>query len=119
MTSAGCGSSSRKTRPKKLVVERDLETAVMKETNEKLVSVPARRVTYATERGVSQRRVCTLIKVGRSHISPARRSRTGRDCYRRIRMFLEPEPINPHRHWRKGAATARPHGNAGRLLGIA
>jgi putative transposase len=56
-------------RGKKLVAERDLEIEVMKEiTAKKMVSVPARRtqVTFATGRGLSQRRACTLLSVARS-----------------------------------------------------
>ena len=56
-------------RLKKLVAERDLEIEVMKEiSRKKMVSVPARRrqVAYARQRGVSQRRACTLLSVARS-----------------------------------------------------
>lgn len=56
-------------RLKTLVAERNLEIELMNEIAAKnIVSVPARReqVTYATRRGLSQRRACTLIKVSRS-----------------------------------------------------
>src|SRR5262249_55393511 len=72
-----------------------------------MVSVPARRlaVAYATERGLSQRRACTLIGVGRSALryrsrkaekdAPVVRrmaelsARYPRYGYRRIRIFLD------------------------------
>jgi hypothetical protein len=71
-----------------------------------MVSVPARReqVTYATRRGLSQRRACTLMKVARSALG-YRSTKAVRDVpvlarmvalsaqyprygYRRIRVFL-------------------------------
>jgi hypothetical protein len=62
-------------RLKQLEAERDLEFEVMKEiAAKKMVSVPARRsaVAYATGRGLSQRRACTLLKVARSALGTAR-----------------------------------------------
>jgi putative transposase len=71
-----------------------------------MVSVPARRlqVTYATGRGLSQRRACTLVKVGRSALGyRSRKAAKDRPAiarmqelsaqyprygYRRIRIFL-------------------------------
>ena len=71
-----------------------------------MVSVPARRlqVTYATGRGLSQRRACTLVKVGRSALGYCSRkaatdgpaiarmqelsAQYPRYGYRRIRIFL-------------------------------
>ena len=71
-----------------------------------MVSVPARRlqVTYATGRGLSQRRACTLVKVGRSALGYHSRkaakdgpaiarmqelsAQYPRFGYRRIRIFL-------------------------------
>jgi hypothetical protein len=49
------------------VAERDLEIEVMKEIAAKMVGVPARReqVAYAIRRGLSQRRLCTLLDVSR------------------------------------------------------
>lgn len=71
-----------------------------------MVSVPARReqVAYATGRGLSQRRACTLVKVGRSALR-YRSRRAAKDApalarmrelaaqyprygYRRVRIFL-------------------------------
>ena len=85
-----------------------------------MVSVPARReqVTYATRRGVSQRRACTLMKVSRSALGY--RSRLGvkdaqvlermaalsgqypRYGYRRIRIFLgrDGHAMSPGRAYR-------------------
>ncbi|MDP1635501.1 MAG: IS3 family transposase [Gallionellaceae bacterium] len=57
------------TRLKKLVAERDLEIEVMKEiAAKKLVSAQARReqARFAVGRGLSQRRACALMQVGRS-----------------------------------------------------
>ena len=69
------------TRGSELVAERDLEIEVMGDQR-KMVSVPARRgqVVYATGRGLSQRRACTLVQVGRSALQyrSGRRSRTRR-----------------------------------------
>jgi putative transposase len=55
-------------RLKKLVAERDLEIDVIKKIAARMVSVQARRepVAYAMRRGVSQRRVCSLMNVARS-----------------------------------------------------
>jgi hypothetical protein len=55
-------------RLKKLVAERDLEIEVMKEIAAKMVGVPARREqgAYAMRRGLSQRRLCTLLDVSRA-----------------------------------------------------
>jgi putative transposase len=88
-----------------------------------MVSVPARRsqVAYATGRGLSQRRACTLIEVGRSALH-YRSRQTEKDApvlarlreltaqcprygYRRIRIFLgrdghEMSPGRAHRLWR-------------------
>jgi putative transposase len=88
-----------------------------------MVSVPARReqVAYATGRGLSQRRACTLIEVGRSALH-YRSHKGGRDAavlarmaelaahyprygYRRIRIFLGRDghhmsPGRAHRLWR-------------------
>jgi putative transposase len=91
------------------VAERDLKIEVMKEVAAKMVSVPVRReqVAYATCRGLSQRRSCTLLSVSRS--APGYRSvKAAKDApvlarmtalgaqyprfgYRRIRVFLERE----------------------------
>jgi putative transposase len=96
-----------------------------------MVSVPARReqVAYGTGRGLSQRRACTLIEVGRS-VLHYRSHKGGRDAavlarmaelaaqdprygYRRIRIFLgrdghqmspgrahQMSPGRAHRLWR-------------------
>ena len=111
-------------RLKKLVAERDLEIEVMKEIAVKKVSVPVRRgqVAYATRRGLSQRRSCTLMKVARSALGyrSAKAVRDGpvqarmvvlsaqypRYDYRRIRTFLgrDGHPMSPgraHRLWRR------------------
>lgn len=87
-----------------------------------MVSVPARReqVTHATGHGLSQRRACTLIKVGRSALR-YRSRKAAKDApvvarmkelsaqyprygYRRIRIFLgrDGHPMSPgraHRLW--------------------
>ena len=89
-----------------------------------MVSVPARReqVTYATRRGVSQRRACTLMKVSRSALGYRSRL-TVKDApvlarmaalsgqyprygYRRIRIFLDRDghamsPGRAYRLWRR------------------
>jgi putative transposase len=88
-----------------------------------MVSVPARReqVAYATGRGLSQRRACTLVKVGRSalHYRSAKASKNApvigrmielsaqypRYGYRRVRIFLgrdghKMSPGRAHRLWR-------------------
>ena len=89
-----------------------------------MVSVPARReqVTYATRRGLSQRRACTLMKVARSALS-YRSTKAVRDVpvlarmvalsaqyprygYRRIRVFLGRDghamsPGRAYRLWRR------------------
>jgi len=89
-----------------------------------MVSVPVRReqVAYATRRGLSQRRSCTLMKVARSTIG-YRSAKAVRDApvlarmallsaqyprygYRRIRIFLgrDGHPMSPgraHRLWRR------------------
>ena len=88
-----------------------------------MVSVPARRtqVAYATGRGLSQRRACTLAKVGRSALH-YRSRKAGKDAavlarmaelsglyprygYRRIRIFLgrdghQMSAGRAHRLWR-------------------
>jgi putative transposase len=88
-----------------------------------MVSVPARRsqVAYATGKGLSQRRACTLLKVGRSALK-YRSRKAERDApvitrmaelsgqyprygYRRIRIFLGRDghamsPGRAHRLWR-------------------
>lgn len=89
-----------------------------------MVSVPARReqVIYATGRGLSQRRACTLIEVGRSALRYRSRKveaeapvlarmaelagQYPRYGYRRIRIFLgrdghEMSPGRAHRLWRR------------------
>jgi len=89
-----------------------------------MVSVPARReqVMYATGRGLSQRRACTLIEVGRSAMRyRSRKAETDapvlarmtalagqypRYGYRRIRIFLgrdghEMSPGRAYRLWRR------------------
>ena len=89
-----------------------------------MVSVPARReqVTYATRRGLSQRRACTLMKVARSALG-YRSTKAVRDVpvlarmvalsaqyprygYRRIRVFLGRDghamsPGRAYRLWRR------------------
>ncbi|MGH6952056.1 MAG: IS3 family transposase [Vitreimonas sp.] len=110
---------------KKLVAERDLEIEVMKEiAAKKLVSVPARRagVNYATGKGLSQRRACTLLRVGRSALGYASR-KSAKDApalarmaelaalyprygYRRIAIFLRRDGhamsfSRAHRLWRQ------------------
>jgi putative transposase len=89
-----------------------------------MVSVPARReqVAYATGRGLSQRRACTLAKVGRSALH-YRSQMAVRDApvtkrmaelaaqyprygYRRVRIFLARDGMamsvgRAHRLWRK------------------
>jgi putative transposase len=89
-----------------------------------MVSVPARReqVSFAEKRGLSQRRACTLMKVGRSALR-YRSLKATRDApvvarmrelsgqyprygYRRIRIFLgrdgfEMSPGRAHRLWRQ------------------
>jgi putative transposase len=89
-----------------------------------MVGVPARReqVVYATGRGLSQRRACTLVKVGRSALRyRSRKAETEapvlarmaalaaqypRYGYRRIRIFLgrdgdKMSPGRAHRLWRR------------------
>ena len=89
-----------------------------------MVSVPVRReqVAYATRRGLSQRRSCTLMKVARSALGyrSAKAVRDGpvlarmavlsaqypRYGYRRIRIFLGRDghsmsPGRAHRLWRR------------------
>ncbi|MFZ4553936.1 MAG: IS3 family transposase [Burkholderiales bacterium] len=61
-------------RLKKLLVDRDLEIDVMKESAaKKLVSASARReqIRYAMARGLSQRRACALLSVSRSKVGYA------------------------------------------------
>ena len=68
-----------------------------------MVSVPARRrqVAYGRERGLSQRRACTLFSVARSALAyqgrKALKAASGsiglRNCPRSIRATL---PTNPH-----------------------
>jgi putative transposase len=88
-----------------------------------MVSVPARRgqVVYATGRGLSQRRACTLVKVGRSALHYRSRkavknaaviarmkelsAQYPRYGYRRVRIFLgrdgfKMSPGRAHRLWR-------------------
>src|SRR5205807_6074260 len=89
----------------------------------KMVSVPARRVqvAYATGHGLSQRRACTLVSVGRSALG-YRSRKVGKDAavvarmrelsaqyprygYRRIRIFLGRDgyrmsPGRAYRLWR-------------------
>jgi putative transposase len=89
-----------------------------------MVSVPVRReqVAYATRRGLSQRRACTLMKVARSALDYRSRkamrdepvlarmvalsAQYPRYGYRRIRIFLgrDGHPMSPgraHRLWRR------------------
>ena len=88
-----------------------------------MVSVPARRgqVVYATGRGLSQRRACTLVQVGRSALQYRSRkavknaaviarmqelsAQYPRFGYRRVRIFLGRDgfamsPGRAHRLWR-------------------
>ena len=88
-----------------------------------MVSVPARRgqVVYATGRGLSQRRACTLVQVGRSALHYRSRKAVKnaaviarmqelsgqypRFGYRRVRIFLGRDgfamsPGRAHRLWR-------------------
>ena len=85
-----------------------------------MVSVPARRqqATYATRRGVSQRRACTLMKVSRSALGYRSRlavksapvlarmaalsAQYPRYGYRRIRIFLDRDghAMSPGRAYR-------------------
>jgi putative transposase len=106
-----------------------------------MVSVPARReqVRQATGRGLSQRRACTLIKVGRSALW-YRSRKAAKDApavarmkelsaqyprygYRRIRIFLgrdgyEMSPGRAHRLWR-GAGLQVPHKRPRKRVGVA
>jgi putative transposase len=89
-----------------------------------VVSVPARReqVAYATGRGLSQRRACTLVGVGRSALRYRSKmaikdatvlgrmrelaAQYPRYGYRRVRIFLGREghvmsPARAHRLWRR------------------
>ncbi|MGE0388202.1 MAG: IS3 family transposase [Gammaproteobacteria bacterium] len=111
-------------RLKKLVAERDLEIEVMKEIAfKKMVSVQARRqqVGYARQRGLSERRACTLLNVARSALHYRSRlserdapilsamkdlsAQYPRYGYRRIQVFLERDGFamstdKAHRLWK-------------------
>ena len=98
-----------------------------------MVSVPVRReqVAYATRRGLSQRRSCTLMKVARSTLGyrSAKAVRDGpvlarmavlsaqypRYGYRRIRIFLSREAKIVIEAWRKHYNQVRPHSSLGYL----
>src|SRR6202011_5874236 len=95
-----------------------------RDQRKKVVSVPARReqVAYATGRGLSQRRACTLVGVGRSALRYRSKmaikdatvlgrmrelaAQYPRYGYRRVRIFLGREghvmsPARAHRLWRR------------------
>ena len=95
-----------------------------------MVSVPARRagVTYATGKGLSQRRACTLVQVGRSALHYRSRkavknaaviarmqelsAQYPRFGYRRVRIFLGRDgfamsPGRAHRLWRLPGCNCR------------